>query len=264
MMKWIFRWVVLNILYVFVGSFIFSMDWFDAAGFAIGYYVLLVLNVILLGVLWKKHYLKKNIIYILMAIYVVLAILATVLAINVEKSVFGDEGWCEGLLMVMYYFSLMALGSILDKKYKKKVIIVLLIFGAIECAYGVCQAFKMPFVKEVLHYAGRVNGKKVYETWATGFAGNPNFYATLVLLCLGYAISLFVEEKPGKKSVGYLALVALFTAGLMVGNTMSCVVGLAAMMIVLIVFVIKYKKFVKLVSLIGVMAVAAFMMIWCG
>ncbi len=264
MMKWIFRWVVLNIAYIFVGSFIFSMEWINDFFFAAGYYVLLALNVILIVILWRKHYFKKNIIYILMGIFVALGILATVLAVNVERSIFGDESWREGLLVIMYYISLMAIGSTLDKKYKKKTIIVLLIFGAIECVYGICQAFKAPFVKEVLHFIGRVNGKKTYEVWSTGFAGNPNFYSTLVLICLGFAMGLFVDEKPGKKSAVYLALVALFTAGLMVGNTMSCVVGLVAILIFLIVFTIKFKKLAKFASLIGVIIVAAFTIIWFG
>ena len=264
MMKWIFRWVVLNIVYVFVGSFAFTMEWVNDLHFAVGYYVLLALNLVLLVILWRKHYLKRNIVYILMAIFAVLSILATILAVNVERSIFGDKDWREGLLVLMYYFSLMAIGSTLDKKYKKKTIIVLLVFGAIECAYGVCQAFRAPFVKDMQHYVGRVNGRKVYETWSTGFAGNPNFFSTLVLICIGYAISLFVDEKPGKKSAIYLALVMLFACGIIVGNTMSCVVGLAAMMILLLIFTIKHKKLGKIVSLICVMVAVVFMMIILG
>lgn len=264
MMKWIFRWVILNIVYVFVGSFACSMEWMKNMGFAIGYYVLLALNVIFLIILFKKGYLRKKIIYALMAIFVILGAISAILAVNMGKAFLGEEGWSEGLPVVAYYFSLMAIGSALDKKHRKKAVIILLIFGAIECAYGVCQAFEMPFVKQARHFIGRVNGKKTYEIWSTGFVGNPNFFSTLALLCLGYAMSLFIDAKSGKKSLIYLILVAIFTCALMVGNTMSCVMGLVAMIVLVLVFVIKNKKFSRFMVVIATMVVASFVIIGFG
>ncbi len=263
-MKWIARWLMLNLFYIFAGDFLFSNGVIARKYFVFGYWALLVLNIIAIIVLLKKGYFKKKTIYFLMIVFVVLLIISTISAMDVEMALYGKRGRDEGLFLTVYYMTIMAIGSVLDKKNRKKVIIFALILGAIQCVIAFFQVYEAPFVRTARHYIGRRNGKKTYQIWATGFLGNPNFLASYILLCLSYAMGLFTDEKSRKKSIIYLLLMVLFFGGLLICNTMSCVVGLIAVIIVVIIFTLVKKRFWKLGIIVVTIIATTFAVIGTG
>lgn len=85
--------------------------------------------------------------------------------------------------------------------------------------------------------------------WATGFATNPNFFSTYMLLCATFALGLYIDEKKVIKSIICIVFTALFIVGLLISNTTSGVLGLAVVLVFVLVYCIKNKYIKKIVFL---------------
>lgn len=81
----------------------------------------------------------------------------------------------------------------------------ILIFGLVQCLYSYCQKFALFNVKTRIDQGYR---------WAVGFTGNRNFFGSLMVICIGYSMSLFIKSKD-KLNIGlYLLLTFIFCIGL--------------------------------------------------
>lgn len=161
-----------------------------------------------------------------------------------------------------YYLSLAFLSSFLKDKYKKAVIIVVLLTGFIQCIYAICQIYEVPGVMRMINSSNKIeflaDGFRIKrEVWATGFLTNPNFFGSYMLLCVAFALGLYVDEKKIIKSIIYIVFIAMFLVGLLISNAMSAVVGFVAILCYVLIYSIKNKYFKKIliVSLIIICAV---------
>ena len=223
--------------------------------FARVYIGLLIVNLIvgIIRFIKKKRKFKKEYIYALLAI--IFGIIATIFAINVKVSIFGLDGRYEGLLAIIYYFSLFFLSSMVEKEDKKIIVNLIIITGVLQTIYAILQIFEVSFVNKLGHFEGDyiftpegIDKKKVI--WATGFSANPNFYGTYVILCLTSAIGMYIDEKNNNKRLLYIAAVAILFIGLLISNCMSCVLALACILIYLLVYLIKNKELKKIIPII--------------
>ena len=70
-------------------------------------------------------------------------------------------------------------------EYKKIIVYFILFSGLIELIYAIMQVKNIHWVVKTYNYG---------KIWATGFTTNPNFFSTLMLLCLCYSIGLFILQ----------------------------------------------------------------------
>ncbi|MBQ3408637.1 MAG: O-antigen ligase family protein [Clostridia bacterium] len=244
-------WIMFNIFYILVGSYLSTKYIISHLMFAEGFIPLLIVNIIIGIVICKKGYLKKNIVYVFMLLAIVFAVISTIFAIKPEIALFGEQFRNEGLISIIYYFSLMFLCSFVKGRYKKTIIFFIFIVGIINCIYAIFEAFGEPNVIKVTHPSGAPESTVILVyTWARGFLINPNFLGTYMLLCLSYTIGLFLDEKNKKSSIVYIALSMFFMYGLLISNTLSVLVGLFFVVLFSLAYIIKYKKYKRFAILI--------------
>ena len=239
-------YIIINILYLLIGSFLSCLNIIGKVYFSYGYiFVLLPIN-ILFAILLRKRY-KKNIIYIFMILIIFFSILSTIFAFKKSVALFGEENRYEGLFMILYYLSLIYLSSLVEEKDKRKIVYTMVGVGIIEIIWGLLQKYNIN-IPTTIHNE---------ERYMNGFTGNPNFLATLILIDLCYLIGLFYESK---KKIIYIVLILFFLMGLMMTNTLSCLMGLFFVLFYLIIYSIKHKKFKGLI-IIFVSTISVFMVL---
>jgi len=265
-MKVLVLYIIINLLYIFIASFLVTTKAFTYIKMAKGYVPLLVINVIVAIIICIKKYYKKNITHLFLALIIIFGIISTIFAIKPEVALWGIGGRYEGLFTILYYFSLMFLSSFVSKKYRKVIIWTILVGGAIQCIYAICQISDVEGVYRMIHSTGKIKFKAdgfelEKEVWATGFATNPNFFGTYMLLCATFALGLYIDEKKIIKSIMYLLFFGLFIVGLLISNTASTVVGLGAASVIALIYCIK-NKYIKKILFFAVIVVGTTLAIY--
>lgn len=180
--------------------------------------------------------------------------ISTYFAFDRQIALYGCWGRYEGLFSILYYLSLMLLSTFVSDKYKKIVVNCILICGAIQAGYAICQCFKWLNVKQ-FGKAIKVYDETVHATvfkqqpWILGLTNNPNFFGTYMLLCLSYSIGLFIDSKKFVKNIIYCLLTALFMFCLLASNTTSVAIGLICVLIFVLIYAVKNRLFKKIVVL---------------
>ncbi len=148
----------------------------------------------------------------------------------------------------------MLLSTFVSDKYKKVLVNSIILCGAVQALYAVCQCYSWLNVKQVFHpylyFDERVNAK-VYgrEVWVLGLTNNPNFFGTYMLLCLSYSIGLLLDSKKIWSGIIYSIFTALFMFCLLAANAASSGVGLIFVLCFILIYCIKNKLFKKLIVL---------------
>ena len=246
-------YIILNILYILIGSYLFTIKTINIKTFSHGYIVLLVLNLIIIFLLFftrKKHKITIQIHDLLLLLIIMFGLIATVLAVVPKISLFGEYGRYEGLFSICYYMTLVFISSFIQAKHKKLIIYFILFSGLIQLIYATFQITEFG-----------ENIKRMYrfrDIWATGFLTNPNFFGTYMLLCLSYTIGLYIDEKNKIIKILNLLMIFAFTIGILISNTLSCIVGLIIVIGYVIVYLIKNKSFKKLALILIIIFVTSF------
>lgn len=232
-------YIIINMLYVLVGSYLVINKTLSIGKFSKGEIVALILNTIVLIVLFiikkiKKKKLNFNITDIFLVLIIIFSIISVIFAVKPKYALFGYSGRYEGLFQILYYFSLYMLCTYINKKHKKIIAYGILTCGAVEAIYAILQVTQwLPVITQYHH------GKP----WATAFITNPNFFGSLMILCLSFSLGLFIDlDKLYTKIINGL-LIFLFMVGLLISNTLSAAVGLFVVFIYILVYIIKEKKF---------------------
>lgn len=251
-MKALVLFVIINILYVFVSSYLATVKVIEFKQMAKGFIPLLIANVTVSIAICIKGFYKRNIIHLFMVLIIIFGIISTIFAIKPKVALWGIGGRYEGLFTIMYYFSLMFLCGFIGKKYRKIIIWTILITGIIQCIYALCQKYEVEGVYRMIHTSKKIkfmaDGFKINRTvWATGFTTNPNFFATYMLLCASFAMGLYIDGKKIITSVISIACTVLFIVGLLISNTSSCIVGMGAVCIFSIIYCLKNKYIKKMI-----------------
>ena len=239
-------YLILNIIYITIMSYTYRIGKLSYNTFSKTYIVLLILNILVLTTLFiikkhKKERLNFNIIDIFLLCILLFSCISVVFAIHRKVAIFGMPGRYEGLLQILYYFSLYFLATYIEKKYKKAIIYTIILCGIANLIYAVFQVLKIGNTIRIYN-SGRI--------WATGLTTNPGFFATYMLLCLTYALGLFIDENNFIYKLIYGLLIFIFMIGLLISNAMSTVVGLIIVLIYILIYIIKNKKYKELISII--------------
>ena len=244
--------IILNILYVFFGMFFVRTKTVEFSSYGKSMIIPFTINVLLIiyyHITYKKMNHKRSFQFIDYNILLIVffAIISTIFAYSRTLAIFGNTNRYEGLIAILYYFSLFQLTTFIPKEKKKIILPFIITSAVIQTIYAILQINKASFVYINFH-----NG----EPWATGFSANPNFFAETVIISLSYVIGLFIdEEKSTIKKILCIGLIALLMIGLLISDTLSCLVGLCCVLIFLFIYCIiyrsKFTKFLFLVCVIG-------------
>lgn len=251
-MKLLTLYVILNVAYVIISSYLVTIKVFQYKNMSKGFIPLLIINILVAIVLViRKHY-KKNIVHLFMGIIIVCGIISTIFAVKQNFALWGIGGRYEGLFMIMYYFSIMFVSSFVNNKHKKFIGVVIVLTGIIQCIYAICQINEVEGVYRMIHSSNKIkfraDGFYIEKTtWATGFATNPNFFGTYMVLCTTFALGLYIDEKKVVKAIIYAAMSLFLIIGILISNTMSAVVGFGAAAIFAIIYCLVNKKFIKII-----------------
>ena len=239
-------YLILNIIYITIASFFYRIGKLSYNTFSKTYIILLILNILVLTILFiikkrKKGSLKLNITDIFLLLILLFSGISVIFAINRNVAIFGMPGRYEGLLQILYYFSLYFLSTYIEKKYKKIIIYTIILCGIVNLIYAVFQVLKIGNTIRIYR-----NGK----IWATGLTTNPGFFASYMLLYLSYVLGLFIDEKETLKKIIYGLLIFIFMIGLLISNAMSTVVGLMIVLLYILIYIIKNKKLKEFIIII--------------
>ena len=254
-------YLIINLLYLLIGSYNYYTKIiyvFHYKEFSIGLKYLFLANAFVFLVIMIKKIYKKNIVHIGIGLAIVFAIISTIFAFDIKTALEGCPLRYEGLSAILYYLTLFLLSTQVSKKYKKILVNTILICGAVQAIYAICQVFGLFNVKQYFHVR-RIWDESlqarvpVNEIWAIGFTNNPNFFGTYMLLCLSYSFGLFLEAKKIYENSIYLALSCLFMFGLLISDTLAVVIGLLCILMYIFIYCLKnkyYEKFVVIFAII--------------
>lgn len=233
-------YMIINVLYINFGSYFLVKNIISTLQFTYGYIIFLIINMFLIKYLVVTKKYKKNKIDIFLKLIIIFAFISTFLAYNINVSLYGYYGRCEGLFSISYYISMLFLASFMKKEHKKILIYSILLGGFIQVMYCIFQKFNLFGVVMLLH-------KGIGDVY--GFTTNSNFFGTLMLLCLGYSMGLFIDSKKLNKNILFGFLSCAFFTGLLLSNTLSAVIGLIVILIFLLIYAIKNKYIKKFILL---------------
>ena len=262
-MKCLTSYIIVNILYVFIASFLVTIKKISLGDMSKGYVALLVLNIITGIIIALKGHYKKNIIQIFLLFIVILGIISSIFAIKPKIAVWGIGGRYEGLITIIYYMSLVYLCTYIRDNYKKIIVFSIIFTGIVQCIYAIAQINDVDGVYKMIHQWNEIqflsDGFKIpSEIWATGFATNPNFFATYMLICASLALGLYIDEKNIIKCIIYSLMMILFLFGILISNTMSCAVGFVGVLAFCFIYSIKNKKIKKILVILLLVGIVLF------
>lgn len=190
------------------------------------YILLPVLLIVYLYSVIKKYY-EITYVDIIIYILILLGIISTIFAIDVNKSIFGEVSRYEGFISLCFYYLLfLNVKNFTNIKYKKNIIKVLLITALVQFVYSVLQVYTN--ASFVIHFT--------QPYMAFGTEGNPNFYGSYMVMCSLIAIVLYLM----KNSKKYLILSIIFFMGLCLASSTGPILGFVLAYIFL--FIIFFKK----------------------
>lgn len=169
---------------------------------------------------------KINYIDIIVYILIVLAIISTICAVDINKSIYGEYKRNEGLLSIIsYYLIFLNVKNIKNDKYIKIIIKTFIAVGLVQVVYAFLQVYtEFSFIK---HYS------RPYM--ASSLSGNPNFFGSYMVM---HTLIMFVLYLLKDKKI-YLILSLIFFSGLCLGSSTGPFLGF---IVTIIFFIICYRK----------------------
>lgn len=192
----------------------------------------------IINLIYKKITYTDIIIYFL----IILALISTIFAQNINISIFGENNRNEGLLTLLnYYFVFLNTKNINNKNYKEKIIYLFLILGIIQVIYSFLQVYTdFSFIK---HFS---------ETFmAMGLCGNPNFFGSYMVLLVLISSTLYLLKN---KNI-YLLLSVVYAFGLFLASSTAPFIGFVLGILFLILIFFKNIKKSNLIRLILVFVI---------
>ena len=236
-------YIIINILYLTIGSYCFATLKWSQYNLAQGLWIIAGLNILICLAIMIKKLIKMEkfhfkIIDLFILLIIIFSIISWIFAINQKAALVGSVGRWEGLLVIIYYFTILFLSSLVKKEHKKIIVYTILISGIIQVLYSLCQILSIFDVATVYHDQ---------KPWASGFTYNPMFFATYMIICLGLSIGLYFDSEKLIKKILFILCSLCFTIGLFISNTLSCFIGLIFIFIIVLIYSIKNKYFCKLI-----------------
>lgn len=206
---------------------------FYAQTYVINIFFLIFTCILLLTILSLKKEYPLHLTDLCLGIMVIMAVVATFLAIDRQVAIDGAFNRYEGIYSLLCYYTAFLCASLLKETIYRKNIVLL--FGAISV-----------FVTIIGILAGHGLLNFLSHTWefiASIPFGNPNFYGSFVAMSAGLSIGLFLyAPKNGLKRFGLL-LFLLSAAAIFCCDSSSPILG--TIMAFLLVFVLELVLIVK-------------------
>ena len=210
-------YLVINVVWLFLGMLLYNYFNFGYQNFSTGHVLFLIFNIIIiifLNICKKPKFDKIDIFLILLGIF---GIISTIFAENKGVALYGYYLRFEGLLQLLYYYSLMYLSSFIYKeKYRNIILDFILAFGFINSLICLIQVFDIFKFIPIIH-RGTKHGM--------GLITHFNFYGSYMVLCMGLSLGKFLYCDK-KFSYIYLILFLFFYGSMLGCNTLSAIVGL--------------------------------------
>lgn len=242
--KGLLIYLIINISYIFVGSYLRTINELLFSDYSRGYIFLMFINVIAIIIHLIKNKYQKNGTHICVLFIFVFALISTMFARIQRVALLGFQDRYEGLFSIAYYLTLMILSSFLDKKHKKIIVNCIIFTGVIQAVYALLQTYKLPWISNERPGV------------AQGFVTNPNFLGTFMTLCLCFSVGLFIDEEKISRKIIYIFTSIILMIGLLISNTASAGVALVFVLIYIFVYCIKKKKIAKLIATIAIISIS--------
>ena len=229
--RMIYRFVMLYMicipLFKFV-SYVLFLNGIISDSYNFNHVYVLWLSLPIFIVLYVINLIYKKITYVDIITYVliILALISTFFAQNINISIFGETNRNEGLLTILnYYFVFLNIKNISDKKCKEKIINLFFVLGVIQVVYGFLQVYTdFSFIK---HFSK--------DYMAMGLCGNPNFFGSYMVMLVLISSTLYLLNK---KNI-YLILSIIYVLGLYLANSTAPFIGFVLGLIFLIIVYFK-------------------------
>lgn len=156
------------------------------------------------GIITKK--IKINYLDIIIYSLSILAIISTIFALDISKSILGEVRRNEGLLTIICYYLLFLNSKYLkNETWQKKIIQVFMIIGIFQVGYSVLQVYtNFSFIKHFrIPYMGM------------GLCANPNFFGSYMVMLSLLSTSLYIFSRKKR----FLILSVIYFIGLCIANS---------------------------------------------
>ncbi|MBQ8378707.1 MAG: O-antigen ligase family protein [Oscillospiraceae bacterium] len=187
----------------------------------------------------KKYFKpKENIPMLLLVGYLLMCVISTFMAYDVNVAIFGSEGRYEGLVSLIAYTGFFAASSQLtDQKLKVKLVAVICVVAVLQAVVGILQSFEATFEILPTFFGEKyeVQGTMSEHYIANGFAGSP--YALASLLTMATALCfvgfMYCKNKKGAVAFGIFGIVT--ATGCILTKNLGAIVGLLAVVLCLVI-----------------------------
>lgn len=207
----------------------------------------------------RRH--RIDIFDLLIYLLILLGIISTIYAEDVNLAIWGSIYRYEGLVQICAYYMLFLNSRFINKKTLiVKVINSLLIVGILQFIYSFLQVF--------------VRGKYIYVKYefvyyrASGFIGHPNMLGSYIVLTLLLALGMYFLYDKNKKF--YLISSILLYINLILAESTGPFYGFVCGLIFMFVYLLKKKKIcfstiliTTMVMIMGLLSVTMISKLWC-
>jgi putative inorganic carbon (HCO3(-)) transporter len=201
--------------------------------FSYGLIFFMIINLLFIGYMIYKKKCMKNKADIFIIICILLAIISTIFAIKPKIALFGTIFRYEGLLEVIYYFTIMYLSSYVCDKDKKYIGYVIIGTGLLHSLFAINQKL---VIFKFLYVSGLSDG---------GMTTNANFLAAYELIALCYLIYMYFKSSKFIHKLFCIFTYLILIVGLIFTNTLSCILALSFVLILVFIYAIKKKKYLE-------------------
>ncbi|MBR1413409.1 MAG: O-antigen ligase family protein [Bacilli bacterium] len=209
--------VYLIIIYLNVATTLKILFKIDNFWFSVGIIILGLISLVFY-LLYKILYIRKiNYKDLIIVLLTICGFISYNYAYNKVVALFGIVNRYEGLWVIISYYSFFLLSTIINKEKYHSIMRLIIVFGIYQIILGTIQTLR---INNIFGYY-RGNNYSANYKFASGTLSNPNFYSTYILACLCYVYGLLLNNK----KIKYWLLTILFGYGLVIGNTMSCILA---------------------------------------
>ncbi len=200
-----------------------------AVGFS-GFLILLISG--------SKEYFKpkENLPMLLLAGYLLMCVVSTFMAYDMNNAIFGSTGRYEGLVSLIAYTGFfVAASQLTHQKLKIKLVAVICIVAVLQAVVGIFQSFEATF--EILPtFFGEnyeINGSVSEQYIANGLTGSPYALASLLTMATALCFAGFMYCKNKKGSVAFGISGIVTATGCILTKNIAALVGLGAVVLCL-------------------------------
>ena len=237
-------YVIFNILFIMFVMFLRKFEITEYISIMYGQITFLIANVIIILYHLSKRKFKLEKYDIFLLILIIFSGISCIFAKNFETAIFGNEYRHEGLLGLLYYYSLFEIASFLRKKDQRIILYVILFCGLIST---IVAFFEYSEYNKYIWKTDRFQQNHIF-----GLTTNSNFLSTKLLLCTLCCFVLYIKEN----KVWQLILYLVFMYFLLLTNCLSGFVGYICASILFLI--LNIKKFKKILLIIGITLLTVF------